>query len=110
MTNENIGDILARRLRSRGLDKAALAAWVCATADKVGGAPPRGLCPAGGGQREVRPEAEFEALSFKNGTLKIRVSSGARAHLIKMREKDYISKINSELKRNLVERLRFEID
>jgi|GEM_PF-1961538 len=100
MTNENIGDILARRLRSRGLDKAALAAWVCATADKVS----KQIALSDAAQ------SEWEALSFKNGTLKIRVASGARAHLIKMREKDYISKINLELKRNLVERLGFVID
>ena len=89
--SENISDILARRLRSRGLDKAALGAWVCGQADKAS-------------------DGEFKALSFKDGTLKIRVSSGARAHLIKMQETKYILKINLCLKRELVQKLRFEID
>jgi hypothetical protein len=90
MKNENIGDILARRLRSRGLDRAVLAAMVCGEADKVG-------------------EGDFRAVSFKGGALKIHVSSNARANLIKLREKDLISKINLKFKKNLVERLKFEI-
>lgn len=88
--SENIGDILARRLKSRGLDKAALGAWVCAAALKVG-------------------EGQFEPISYKNGVLKIHVSSGARAYLIKLKEKEYISKTNTELKRDLVKKLSFEI-
>jgi predicted nucleic acid-binding Zn ribbon protein len=87
---EDIGDILARRLRSRGLDKAALGAWVCSVADKVAA-------------------GEFKSVSFKDGVLKIRVSSGARAALLKMKEQEYLSKINTELKRELVKKLRFEI-
>lgn len=90
MENENISDILVRRLRSRGLDKAATAAHVCATANQVG-------------------EGKFEAVSFRNGVLKIRVSSGARAHLIKLQEKGVVLKVNTRLKRDLVQRLRFEI-
>lgn len=88
--NESIGDILSRNLKRQGLEKAALGAWVCGVTNKIA-------------------EGEFEAISFKNGVLKIRVSSGARAHLIKLREKEYILKINLELKKDLVERLRFEI-
>ena len=91
MANESLGDILARRLKSRGLDRAALGAWVCGAAEKVS-------------------EGEYEAISYKNGALKIRVLSGARASLIKMKEQEYISKINTELKRELVKKLRFEID
>jgi hypothetical protein len=90
MQNENFSDILARRLKSRGLDKAFFGAMVCGAANKVSG-------------------GEFEAISFKNGTLKISVSSGARAHLIKLNQDDIIAKINLELKKDLVMRLKFEI-
>lgn len=91
MDNENLSDILARRLKSQGLDKAALGAWVCGCANKVS-------------------QGKFESISFRNGILKIRVASGAQAHLIRLREKEYISKINTELKKDFVGRLRFEID
>jgi len=90
MKNENISDILARRLNHMGLGNAVVASRVCAEADKVS-------------------EDEFTSISFKNGTLKIHVSSGARAHMIKLREKEIISKINLKLKKDLVLRLSFEI-
>lgn len=88
--NENISDILARNLKRHGLDRAALGAWVCGCANKVG-------------------EGEFESVSFRDGALKIRVFSSAGAALLKMKEGDLIFKINRELKRDLVKKLRFEI-
>ncbi len=88
--NENISDILARSLKRKGLDKAAFGAMVCAAADKVS-------------------EGKFESISFKDGALKIRVSSEPQAHLLRLREKFYIHKINEKLKKDLVKRLRFEI-
>ena len=89
-SNENFSDVLARRLKHYGLDRAAIAAMVCAAADNVG-------------------KGKFQSISFRTGALKIRVGSEAQAHLLRLREKFYILKINEKLKKDLVKRLRFEI-
>ena len=91
MKNERIGEILSRRINALGLKKQFTAARVCALSNEAA-------------------DGEFEAVSFKNGVLKIRVSSNARAHLLKLRENALISKINAKIPSSLVEKLRFEID
>ena len=91
MKQESVESILARRLNALGVAKQANAAWICGRADKVA-------------------VGEFAAVSFKNGTLKVRVDSVARAYLLRLKQKDLILKINNELKAPRVERLRFVID
>jgi len=90
MDNESISKILSRRINAMGLGKQYGAARVCAGADKVS-------------------DGQFEAVSFKNGVLKIRVDCGARAHLVKSREKEFITRVNDELKGQYVKKLVFEI-
>ena len=90
MSNESISTILSRRINAMGLSKQFAAARVCAVADEVG-------------------KGEFEAVSYKNGVLKVKVDSGARAHLVKLREQEIIGKINTELKREVVKRIVFDI-
>ena len=100
MTRESISNILSRRIKAMGLSKQFAAARVCAVANGVG----RGHRPEGSARRE------FEAVSYKNGTLKIRVESGARAHLVKLREGEILGKINCELKGEVVKRIVFNIE
>ncbi len=94
---EKIQDILKRRLAHYGLDKAAAAARVCAVAKEVGEAH---VSSAGG---------KFEVISFKNGVLKIAVKSIAAAHMIRLRQKTLILKINEELKSDLVKKIKFTL-
>jgi len=100
MTNESISTILSRRINAMGLSKQFNAARVCAVANEV----EKGRRPEGSAQRE------FEAVSYKNSVLKVRVDSGARAHLIKLREKEILASINTELKREVVKRIVFNIE
>lgn len=88
--NEPISQILSRRLNAMGLSKQFNAARICAVADKAGG-------------------GEFGAISYKNSVLKIHVDSGARAHLVKLREKEILQDINKKLGKEAVKRLVFDI-
>jgi len=87
---ENLKNILSRRLKHYGLDKAALAARVCAVAEGVSG-------------------GEFRAVSFKNSALKVAVESTARAHLVRLKQEEIIKLINLRLGSELIKKLRFEI-
>lgn len=87
---ENLKNILSRRLKHYGLDKVATAARVCAVALELSG-------------------DEFEPISFKNGALKVSVGSAARAHLLRLKEKEVVARINLKLGSDLVKKLRFEI-
>lgn len=91
MNNEPISKILARRINAMGLSRQFNAARVCAVANEVS-------------------DNEFSAVSFKNSVLKVRVDSNPRAHLVKLREKEIIEKINKELKREVVKKLVFQIE
>jgi hypothetical protein len=77
-------------LKHYGLDKAATAARVCNVAGKIA-------------------DGEFEPISFKSGALKVRVKSVAAAHMLRLRQKGIILKINGELGEDLVKKIRFEI-
>lgn len=90
MTNEPISKILSRRINALGLSRQFAAARVCAVADEVG-------------------KGEFKTVSYKNGILKVWVDSGARAHLIKLREKEILGEINTEFKGQVVKKLVFDI-
>jgi len=87
---ENLKNILSRRLKHYGLDKAAAAARVCAVADEISG-------------------GEFKAVSFKNSVLKVAVESTARAHLVRLKQAEIIKLINLKLGPEVVIKLRFEI-
>jgi len=88
---ENIRNILFRRLKHFGLEKQAIAARVCAVAKDAA-------------------KGDFEIISFKNGTLKIRVESPAKAHLVRLSQNKIIAKINQKLGQELVKKIRFEIE
>ena len=90
MKNEKIGEILSRHINAMGLSKQFAAARVCAVANEAG-------------------KGEFEVVSYKNGVLKVHVDSGARAHLIKLREVEILRNINKKLGKDVVKRLVFDI-
>jgi hypothetical protein len=84
---ENIGDVLKRRLVEHGLLKNFIASRVCEAAKSVS-------------------KGEFEPISFKNGALKIEVISGGKGQLVRLRQKEILSKINDRLgQREQVKRL-----
>lgn len=89
--SENIKEVLLRRLKHYGIDKAALASRVCAEA-------------------QIVARGDFEVVSYKNGSLKLRVGSPAKAHLIRLRQKSFILETNRRLGQELVKRVRFEIE
>ena len=91
---ESISDILARNLKRSGLAKAASAARVCAAADGVSKSDFEGL---------------FQAVSFRTGTLKIRVKFPPAAYLLKLQKNEIVDKINSKLGRKLLVRIIFVI-
>ena len=108
MSNEPISQILTRRINAMGLWRQFSAARVCAVANEVG----RECRPEGSSRQSLQTASarqEFEAASFKNGVLKLRVDSGARAHLVKLREKEVVAKINTGLGREVVKRIVFDI-
>lgn len=87
---EPIKDILSRRIAAKGLSNVVVAARVCAVAKEVS-------------------EGLFEPVSYKSGCLKILVSSDSRAHIIRLREDKWRSKINKKLGQEFVQRLSFKI-
>ena len=87
---EKISDILARRIAHLGLGRQVGAARICAVAREISG-------------------GEFEPVSFRGGTLKVRASSSAKAHLIKLKERETLRQINSRLGRELVKKIVFEV-
>jgi len=90
MRNENIKNILNRRLAHYGLEKTATAVRVCEVATKIAA-------------------GEFEPISFRRGNLKIKVKSAAKAHLIRLGQGEIVKKINRELGEDLVKGLVFAI-
>jgi predicted nucleic acid-binding Zn ribbon protein len=94
--SEDIKNILSRRLKHYGLDKAVTAARVCNVAEKVIG-------PASSAGDDC------EIVSFKNGALKVRAKSVVAAHMLRLRQKGIILKINGDLGEDLVKKIRFEI-
>ncbi len=91
--NNKIGidALLRQRLAHYGLGKQYDASIVCSVANKVS-------------------DGRFDAISFREGILKVRVGSAARAHIVRMNQDSIISKINEELGEERVKRLRFEIE
>lgn len=87
---EKIGDLLQGRLRSFGLGKAAQAARVCEVAGQIG-------------------KGDFEPISYKNGILKVKVDSDSRAHLVLLKSEEILAKINHQLERKIVHKIRFII-
>jgi hypothetical protein len=83
---ESLGDALARRLNRHGLLKNFFAAKVCEAAKKIS-------------------KGEFEPVSFRNGALKVTVNSSGRGHILKLKQKEFIEKINTELGKEQVERI-----
>lgn len=83
---ENIADVLARRLKEHGLLRNFLASRVCEAAKRVS-------------------KGEFDPISFKNGVLKIEASSSGKAHLLKLRETELVKQVNHELEKDEVRRL-----
>ncbi len=89
-SSENIKNILRRRISHYGLGRQVEAARVCAAAAEVAA-------------------GEFEPVSFRAGTLKVRVASPEQGHLLRLREKELIAKINERLDTPAIKRIRFEI-
>lgn len=81
-----IKDDLRRRLKHFGLEKAYDASVVCVAA------------------REVA-KGEFEPISFRGGVLKIAVWSPARGHILRLKQREIIAKINGRLGQDQVVRL-----
>lgn len=48
---------------------------------------------------------EFEAVSFRDGRLKVMVSAGPKLYLLKLKEAEVVSKINQELGEDKVQKL-----
>jgi len=90
MSGEPLSEILARRIANKGLSRVVEGARVCGVAQAL-------------------YEGEFEPISFRHGCLKIRVSSDAKAHLIRLQQKKICARLNAALKAEMVSRLLFEI-
>lgn len=88
---EQVGKILSRRIAAMGLTRQFSAAYICGKSDKVG-------------------EGSWRTISYKDGTLKLAVLSNEQAYLLKVRSSEIISKINSVLGRDTIERIVFKID
>jgi len=86
MSSENIKNILRRRLAHYGLTRQAEAAQVCAASATVAA-------------------GEFEVVSFRAGTLKVRVSSPEQGHLLRLRERGLVEQVNLKLGQPLVKKL-----
>lgn len=86
MSDEKIAQILKRRLLSKGLYHQAQAARVCAVSQDLGG-------------------GEFVAVSYKNGTLKIKAKSSAGAYLLKIQHRELAQKINASLGSEVVKKI-----
>ncbi|MCX6809216.1 MAG: DUF721 domain-containing protein [Candidatus Berkelbacteria bacterium] len=91
MKNENIKNILNRRLAHYGLSRTIDAMRICEVAGKVAA-------------------GEFEPISFRRGNLKIKVKSPAKAHLLRLGQGAVLEKINKELGEELVKRIVFKIE
>jgi len=91
MISEPISKILSRRINAMGLARQVSAARVCAAANELAA-------------------GEFEAVSFREGILKLHVDSAPRAHLIKLREKQILDELNLKLAPSQVRKLVFKID
>lgn len=88
--NEPISEILRRTLASRGLLAQADAARVCAISQAVG-------------------KGEFRSVSFKNGVLKVAVTSNAQAYALRLKEEEMINSINQELRSKRITRFVYKI-
>jgi len=104
---ESIKEVLKRRISHYGLTRQAEAAQVCAVASEVA-AGEHILAPESPGYKPV--VWGFEPVSFRAGTLKIRVASPEQGHLLRLREKELIGKINARLEAPAIKRIRYEID
>jgi len=83
---EDIQDVLTRRLAHHGLLGSYVASKVCDAAKKVA-------------------KGEFEPISFAKGVLKVGVNSSGKGHKIKLLEQQLIVEINQALGSRGVKRL-----
>jgi len=83
---ENISEVLQRRLAHHGLLKSFVASKVCSAAQEASG-------------------GKFEPVSFKRGTLKVATKTSSSGHIVKIRQREFIDKINQKLGSEQVERL-----
>ncbi len=60
-------------------------------------------------EAEKASDGRFEPISYRSGTLKVRVPNTSRAHLVRLQEEEIVCKINELLGEEKVKRLRFEI-
>lgn len=87
---EPVGNILSRRIAAMGLTRQFNAAFICGKAKDVGG-------------------GKWDAISFRNGILKLRVSSNEEAYFIKVRSDEIVSQINRAIGKDVVKRLVFKV-
>lgn len=86
----DISEDLKKRLSHYGLLKQAEAARICALACEIG-------------------SKEFTAVSFRDGVIKLRVDSNAKAYLLKMRKDEILKSINDAFGRKVVTELCFRV-
>lgn len=87
---EKIDKSLRKIIKQRGLDKSLEAARICYVANQIA-------------------NNRFEAVSFKDGILKIKTKNHLAASEIQLNQKNIISEINDALGEDLVKKLAYII-
>jgi len=93
---EKLSGLTKKSFANKNMDRAANAALICHVGKR---------CLGDFFKKSFLKEIEI--ISFRDGTLFIAASSPVYAQEIKMREKDFLDKVNLELKDNLVDKIRF---
>jgi hypothetical protein len=94
---EKLSGLTKKSFVNRSLGRAAGAALVCHVSKKCLG--------------EVFKKGftkEIEVISFRDGTLFVATSSSVYSQEIKLKERDILDKINLELKKDLVNKIKFK--
>ncbi len=87
---ESLSEILSRRIADKGLGRGLVAARVCAATSELFG-------------------KEFAPISFTEGFLKVAVSSDAKAHILRLQEKQIRQKINAVLGQDKILKIKFVV-
>ncbi len=94
---ERISKLTKKSFKHQNLNRAANAALICHVGKRC--------------MEEIFKKGflkEVKIISFREGTLFVSTPNPTYSQEIKMREKDILNKLNSELKDNLVKQIRFK--